>query len=105
MRRGLLEVDPIRDVREQRIAIADRESLAGWRGASVHDQRAGAAMGFGAGAALLDGDEPPGEIEIVRRRPGQLDHIQPFLGVFVARLMVAQRRAEHLELALVPAAY
>jgi hypothetical protein len=43
--------------------------------------------------------------EILARRPGQFDDIEPFLRVVVARLVIAQCRAEHLELALVPAAH
>jgi hypothetical protein len=45
------------------------------------------------------------KIEILVRRPGELDDIEPFLRVFVANLVIAQRGAEHLELALIPAAH
>ena len=45
----------------------------------------------------------PVEVEFILFRPGALDHVDPFLGKFVAIVMVALRHAEHLELALVPA--
>src|SRR5215472_332913 len=43
------------------------------------------------------------EIERPVARPGQLDHIDPFLRVVVARIMLALLDAEHVELALIPA--
>ena len=43
------------------------------------------------------------EIEIFAVGPDQLDDVDPFLRIFVARLVVALLDAEHLELALVPA--
>ena len=46
----------------------------------------------------------PGEIELLFARPGELHRVEPFLRVFIALLVIAQRRAEHRELALVPAA-
>ena len=45
----------------------------------------------------------PIEIEIVALRPHQLDGVEPFLCVLVARGMGALPDAEHLEFALVPA--
>ena len=79
--------------------------LAGRRGAGIHDQRPGSAIRLGLRPHPLQLEETPVEIELLARRPGELDDIEPFSRVFVARLMVAQGRAEHLELALVPAAY
>ena len=61
--------------------------------------------GFGFARTPLQLEKTPIEIEILVRRPGELDDIEPLLCVFVARLVIAQCRAEHLELALVPAAY
>ena len=52
----------------------------------------------------LELDELAREVEILARRPGELDHVEPLLGVGIARLVVAQRGAEHLEFAFVPAA-
>ena len=43
------------------------------------------------------------EIERAVARPGQLDHIDPFLRVVVARIMFALLDAEHVELSFVPA--
>ena len=55
-------------------------------------------------AHALEPDELAVEVKILTRRPGELDDVEPLLGVGVARLVVAQRGAEHLEFALVPAA-
>src|SRR3984893_16627539 len=98
----LLEGDAARDVREQRVAVADREGLAGRRGAGIHDQRACAAIGLGLGMSALEPDELAREIEILTRRPGELDYVEPLLGVGVARLLNAQRCPEHLEFAPAP---
>ena len=70
----------------------------------VHDQRSRAAIGFGLGAPASEPDKLAREVEILLRRPGELDDVEPFLGVGIARLVVAQRGAEHLEFAFVPAA-
>src|SRR3954468_21884211 len=104
MRCGLVETHRARHLREQRVAVADCKGLPGRRRAGVHDERTRPAIGFGLRPHFLELDEPAVEIENVGRRPGQLDRVDPFLCVFVAALMLAQRRAEHLELALVPAA-
>ena len=45
----------------------------------------------------------PCEIEILAVRPGQLDDLDPFLGVVVALVVLALLDAEHVELVLVPA--
>ncbi len=42
------------------------------------------------------------EIEILAARPDLLDHVDPFLGIVVALLVLALLHAEHLKLALVP---
>jgi hypothetical protein len=76
--------------------------LAGRRCAGVHDQRARAAIGFGLGAYTLEPEKAALEVEILTRRPGQLDDFEPLLGISVARLVIAQRRGEHLEFAFVP---
>src|ERR1700737_4071452 len=52
----------------------------------------------------LEPDELAREVEILTRRAGELDYVEPLLGIGVARLVIAQRCAEHLEFALVPAA-
>jgi len=105
MIRRLFERDAVRYRRKQCIAISDREGLSCRRRAGVHDQRACSAIGFRLGPYALQFEETSVEIEILLRRPRQLDDVEPFLRVFVACLVIAQRRAEHLELALVPAAY
>jgi len=47
----------------------------------------------------------PSKFEILARRSSELDDNPAIPAVFVARLVIAQRRAEHLELALVPTAH
>src|SRR5215472_9931594 len=101
---GLLKGYAVRDCREQRIAVADCKGLAGRGGAGVHDQRAGAPIGFGLRAHTFEPDEAPLEVEILTRRPSELDDVEPFLGIGVALLVIAQRGAEHFEFALVPPA-
>jgi len=102
--RCLAKRDAVQNRRKQRIAIAYCEGLAGRRRAGVHDQGARAAIGFGIGAHALEPDEATLEVEILARRPSELDDIEPVLRISITRLMVAQRGAEHLELAFVPAA-
>ena len=48
-------------------------------------------------------EKPAGEIEILLVGPDQLERVDPFLGVFVALLMLALLDAEHVEFVLVPA--
>ena len=103
--RRFLERDAARYRRKKRVAISDRECLAGRRRAGIHDQRTRPAIGFRLRPHALQLEEMPIEIETLARRPCQLHDIEPFLRVFVARLVIAQCRAEHLELALVPAAH
>ena len=43
------------------------------------------------------------EVEVLLVGPDHLDDVDPFLGVFVALLVLALLHAEHIELALVPA--
>ena len=45
----------------------------------------------------------PSKIEILVRRPGKLEDVDPFLRVVVAQFVLALLDAEHFELALVPA--
>ena len=73
--------------------------------ARVHHHRPPAAERLRLGAHLPQLDERAREIEFFLVRPAALDRVQPLLRVFVARVMLAHRRAEHGELVLVPAAH
>ena len=48
-------------------------------------------------------DVAAGEVEALAFGPDQLDGVDPFLRVVVARFVIALRDAEHLEFVLVPA--
>ena len=50
-----------------------------------------------------DSELMPVEVDVVGLSPGGLDRVDPFLGIVVTRIVLALRRAEHLELVLVPA--
>ena len=99
---GLLGRDA-RGLQEEGVAVVHREGAAGGRGAGIHDQRPRAADGLRLGADAFELEIFAGEIEVLFRRPDQLDDVEPFLREFVARFMVALLDAEHLELAFVPA--
>src|SRR5947208_146085 len=55
------------------------------------------------GARPLELEELSLKIEIAAFRPGLLDHVEPFLGESVTRIVLALRHAEHLEFPLIPA--
>ena len=80
-----------------------REGLAGRRSAGIHDDGPAAAVGLGLGTHALERDVSAGEIELLAVGPDQLDGVDPFLRVVVARLVIALLDAEHLEFILVPA--
>src|SRR5262249_15127714 len=91
--------------RKKCIAVPDREGLACRRGAGIHDQRPRIAKRFRIGPHTPQSEVTPIKVELLLRRPDQLDDVEPFLRVFLARLMIAQCRADHLKLALFPAAH
>src|SRR5476651_44414 len=90
-------------MREEGIAIANGKAAPRRRRPRIHDQRARATKGLRLGANALELDEFSVEIKILGVRPDQLDRVEPLLAVFVARLMLALRDAEHLEFIFVPA--
>jgi hypothetical protein len=86
--RCLLEREAARYRGKQRIAVSNREGLAGCRCACSHDQWAHLAIGFRLDSHAVQFEEIAVEIEIVARRPAELDDIEPFQRVFVARLVI-----------------
>src|SRR5690242_11648002 len=53
----------------------------------------------------MQADELTLEVEVLDIRPGEADDVEPFLRILIAWGVLAHRRPEHVELALVPAAH
>ena len=64
---------------EEILAVSDCEGLAGCGRLGIHDQRRCPAIGFGLGPHALQREELPVEIEVLVRRSGELDDMEPFL--------------------------
>src|SRR5262249_705701 len=88
---------------EKRIAVAQCKVLADLRRPGVHEDRPRLAVRLGMGARPLELEELSLKIEIAAFRPGLLDHVEPFLGESITRIVLALRHAEHLEFPLIPA--
>src|SRR5215469_1305821 len=94
-----------RGLQKESVAISYCESLTGRRRAGIHDQGAGAAIGFRLAANAFHIEVLAVKIEILTVGPDHFDDVDPFLRIIVTLLMRALLDAEHVELALVPADY
>ena len=92
-----------RDGREQAIRIARREIAAGFRIPRAHQHRPAAPPWLRLAAHGLELVVAAVEVERLVLRPDAVDDLQPFLGVVVAAVVIAERNAHHAELDRVPA--
>src|SRR5262249_56771291 len=90
---------------EQAVGIAHRKGAAGAGGAGAHQHGPSAAIGPRLADHALELEMHAGKIERLVLRPDPLGDNEPFLGVGVAGVVLEHGRAEHVELADVPARY
>src|SRR5262249_27664544 len=88
---------------EKSIAIAQCEWLADGGRARIHQERPRFAVRLRIGARVVELKIAAAEIERAVAGPRELHHVDPFLRIVVALVMLALLDAEHVELAFVPA--
>ena len=88
---------------EKSIAIAQCECLADVGRAGIHQERPRFAVRLRIGACVVELKIAAAEIERAVAGPRELHHVDPFLRIVVALVMLALLDAEHVELAFVPA--
>ena len=89
--------------REQAIGIARGEFAAGFRIAGAHQDRPAAPPWLWFAEHGLELVVVAVEVERLILRPDAIDDLQPFLGIVVAAVVIAERDAHHAELDRIPA--